>query len=349
MRRTIRTLALAGFVAAAGWAAGITTAAAQEVTLKLHQFLPPQANVPAHVLDPWADGVEEDSGGRIKIERYPSMQLGGTPPQLMDQALDGVVDIVWTVVGYTPGRFPRVEVFELPFMMTNAEATSRAYWDLFEKEMKDTEFKDLHIIGTWVHGPGVIHSSEPISSMDDLEGKKLRAPTRVITGMLEQLGATAVGMPVPAIPEALSKGVIDGCVIPWEVTPALKVPELVQNHTEFGGDHALYTTAFVLAMNKQKYESLPDDLKQVLDDNSGQEFSAFAGRTQAEWDAPGRKAAVEGGNNIIELSAEEVAKWQEAAQPVIDNWIADMDAKGIDGQALVDEARALIDKYTEMQ
>ena len=335
---SIKSLVAAASIASVGWLAATTQGFAQEVTLRLHQFLPAQANVPAHVLDPWADSVEEDSGGRIKIERYPAMQLGGTPPQLIDQAVDGVVDIVWTVVGYTPGRFPRAEVFELPFMMTNAEATSRAYWDLFEAEMKDTDFKDVHIIGTWVHGPGLIHSSQPIEKLEDLQGKKLRAPTRIITGMLEQLGATAIGMPVPAVTEALSKGVIDGCVIPWEVTPALKVSELVSNHTAFGGDHALYTTAFVLAMNKEKYESLPDDLKAAIDANSGQEFSAFAGRTQADR-----------GNNIIELGPEEVARWKEAAQPVIDNWVAEMDGKGIEGQALLDEARALIDKYSKAQ
>jgi TRAP-type C4-dicarboxylate transport system substrate-binding protein len=207
----------------------------------------------------------------------------------------------------------------------------------------------VHILGTWVHGPGVIHSSEPIAKLEDLGGKKLRAPTRVITGMLEELGATAVGLPVPAITEALSKGVIDGCVIPWEVTPALKVSELVSNHTEFGGDHALYTTAFVLAMNKQKYDSLPDDLKKVVDENSGMEFSAFAGKTQAAWDEPGREIAVERGNNIIELDAEEVARWKEASQPVIDNWVTEMEAQGVDGQALLDDARALIAKYTEGQ
>lgn len=346
---SMKPVLIAGALAAAGWLAGATSALAQEVTLRLHQFLPPQANVPAHVLDPWADKVEADSGGRIKIERFAAMALGGTPPQLIDQAIDGSVDIVWTVNGYTPGRFPRSEVFELPFMMTNADATSRAYWELFEKEMKDTEFKDVHIIGTWVHGPGVIHSSKPITSQADLSGMKLRAPTRIITGMLSEFGATAVGMPVPAITEALSKGVIDGCVIPWEVTPSLKVSELVSNHTEFHGDHALYTTAFVLAMNKQKYESLPDDLRKVIDDNSGLEFSAFAGRTQAEYDTPGRKIAVDRGNNIIELGKEEVESWRAAAQPVIDKWIAEMKDKGIDGQALLDEARALIDKHTKAQ
>ena len=264
----------------------------------------------------------------------------------MDQAIDGTVDIVWTVVGYTPGRFPRVEVFELPFMMTNADATSRAYWDLFDKEMKDTDFKDVHIIGTWVHGPGMIHSKQPVNKLEDMAGLKLRAPTRVITGLLGELGATAVGMPVPAVTEALSKGVIDGAVIPWEVTAALKVPELVNNHTEFGGDHALYTTAFVLAMNKARYDGLSDELKKAIDDNSGQEFSAFAGTTQASADGPSRKAAVDRGNNIITLDEAEVERWKAAAQPVYDNWVKEMNDKGIDGQALIDEARALIEKYT---
>ena len=168
----------------------------------------------------------------------------------------------------------------------------------------------------------------------------------MITGLLGELGATAVGMPVPAVTEALSKGVIDGAVIPWEVTAALKVPELVNNHTEFGGDHALYTTAFVLAMNKARYDGLSDELKKAIDDNSGQEFSAFAGSTQASADGPSRKAAVDRGNNIITLDEAEVARWKEAAQPVYDNWVKEMNDKGIDGQALIDEARALIEKYT---
>ena len=244
-RITRRTFGL-GATAAAAAVAMPRVARAQEITLKLHQFLPAQANVPKLVLDPWIKKVQDESGGRIKIEHYPAMQLGGKPPELIDQVTDGIVDIVWTLPGSTPGRFPSTEVFELPFMMTNAEATSKAYWDLFEKNMKDTEFKDQHIIGTWVHGPGVVHCKEPINKLEDMSGKKIRAPTRVINQLLGALGATPVGMPVPQITDALSKGVIDGCVIPWEVTTSLKVPELVSNHTEFSGDHALYTTTFVM-------------------------------------------------------------------------------------------------------
>ncbi|MEM8801068.1 MAG: TRAP transporter substrate-binding protein [Pseudomonadota bacterium] len=323
-----------------------TTAFAQEVTLKMHQFLPPQANVPKLVLDVWADKVEKDSGGRIKVDRFPSMQLGGKPPELMDQAIDGVADIIWTVVGYTPGRFPSTEVFELPFMMTNATAVSRAYWQMFEKHMKDTEFKDVHILGTWVHGPGLIHSSNPVRTTADLNGVKIRGGSRMVNSLMTKLGATPVGMPVPAVPEGLSKGVIDATTIPWEVTAALKVPELVKNHTEFS-NKALYTLTFVLAMNKPKYESLPDDLKKVIDENSGEEFSVFAGTTMAAADGPSREKAVAAGNNIITLTDEEVAKWQEAAQPVYDEWIADMKSKGIDGEALISEARDLIAKYTK--
>lgn len=346
-RNFLKSAAAAAFALSAFGASSIG-ATAQEVTLRMHQFLPAQANVPAELLIPWAEKIGTESGGRIKIEVFSAMSLGGTPPQLMDQARDGVVDIVWTLPGYTPGRFPSVEVFELPFMMTNAEATSRAYWELFKSDMEDTEFKGVKILGAWVHGPGVIHANgEGIRKLEDMQGKKLRGPTRVINGLLAELGAEPVGMPVPAIPEALSKGVIDGTVIPWEVTPALKIAELVDTHTEFSGDHALYTAAFVLAMNQAKYDSLPDDLKKILDDNTGAEFSALAGKTQQAFDAPGRAIAEATDNEIVVLDEAEVARWSDVAEKVRDDWFAEMDAKGIDGEALYAKAQELIAKHTK--
>jgi TRAP-type C4-dicarboxylate transport system substrate-binding protein len=152
-------------------------------------------------------------------------------------------------------------------------------------------------------------------------------------------------MPVPAVSEALSKGVIDGTTIPWEVTPALKVPELVKNHTEFDGP-ALYTLTFVLAMNKARYEGLPDDLRQVIDDNSGMAFSIYAGGTQGDADGPARQVAVDLGNNIITVTQEQAAEWDALVSPIYETWIADMASKGKDGQALIDEARALMSEYT---
>ena len=329
---------------AAALALGLTAslALAQEVTLRMHQFLPAQANVPAKILDPWADRVEEASGGRIEIQRFPAMQLGGTPPELIDQVVDGTADIIWTVAGYTPGRFPRTEVFELPFMMenANAEAASRAFWTLAEETMGD-DFADFHVLGLWVHGPGLIHSSDPIEAVEDLNGVKLRAPTRTTNLLFSELGATPIGMPVPAVPEALSQGVIDAAVIPWEVTTALRVAELVENHTEFG-EEALYTTAFIFAMNKEAYEALPDDLKAVIDDNSGLEFSASAGAQMQADDGPAREIAEDRGNTIIELSEEQIADWRAAAAPTIDAWVAEMDENGMDGTGLIERARTLI-------
>jgi TRAP-type C4-dicarboxylate transport system substrate-binding protein len=188
---------------------------------------------------------------------------------------------------------------------------------------------------------------DPIEKLEDLQGKKLRGPTRVINQMLEQLGAVPVGMPVPAVPESLSKGVIDGTVIPWEVTAPLKVVELVDSHTGFSGDHGLYTATFVFAMNKAKYESLPDDLKKVIDDNSGLAAAKLLGEAMDAGDAEGLAIAEASDNQIITLDEAETARWREAAQPVIDAWIEEMDAASVDGAALVEEARALVEKYSQ--
>ncbi|MZR12503.1 C4-dicarboxylate ABC transporter [Maritimibacter sp. DP07] len=315
---------------------------AQEVTLKLHQFLPAQANVPKLVLDVWADNVEEDSEGRIKVDRYASMALGGTPPELMDQAIDGIADVVWTVVGYTPGRFPTTEVFELPFMVEDAREASCAYWQMFEEHMKDGEFSDVKIVGTWVHGPGMFHTNEPVRVPSDLEGMKIRGGSRLVNNLLTRVGAEPVGMPVPAVSEALSKGVIDGTTIPWEVTYALKVPELVTNHTEFEGA-ALYNLTFVLAMNKDVYEGLSDENKAVIDANSGLEFSVFAGGTQADADGPARQVAVDLGNNIITVSEEEAKEWDAIVNPIYEEWASGME----NGDALIEEAKTRMEQCGE--
>jgi TRAP-type C4-dicarboxylate transport system substrate-binding protein len=340
-----KTTRLAGSALLASLLA-LGAAAAQDVVLKFHQFLPEKAPVPATILIPWMQKIEAESGGRIKFEHYPAMQLGGKPGELIDQVIDGVADVVWTLPGYTPGRFPRSEVMELPFMMTNAEAASRALWTLGEKHMFDTEFKDVKVLGLFVHGPGVIHSKSPITLPGDLSGVKLRAPTRVTNMMVTALGATAVGMPVPQVAESLSKGVIDAAIVPWEVTGAIKSSELVTNHTEFPGA-PLYTSVFLVAMNKSVYDGLPDDLKAVIDANSGLEFSANGGLLAEAADAKGRQAAVDLGNNIIQLTPEQVAKWQAAAQPTVEAWVAEAAASGLDGKALLDEARALIGEFTK--
>ena len=131
---------------------GAPGAEAQEVTLKVHHFLPPPSVTHSKFIKPWADKVEADSGGRIKVDIYPAMQLGGKPPQLFDQVRDGVADVVWTVAGYTAGRFPMIEVFELPFVPGSAEATSQAAQSFYETYARD-EFADVHPLMVHVHAP----------------------------------------------------------------------------------------------------------------------------------------------------------------------------------------------------
>jgi TRAP-type C4-dicarboxylate transport system substrate-binding protein len=340
-----RTLLQSGAAVALG-APALTGFAQQSVTLKFHTFMAPQSNVYINMHKAWMDKVEKESGGRIKFEGYPAMQLGGTPVQLFDQARDGVVDIVWTLPGNTPGRFPRTEVFELPFMMNNAEATSKAFWE-YITTMAPDEYKEVQPIALQVHGPGMFHMrSKQIKTAEDLRGSKVRGPTRQITKMLGYLGAIPVGMPLPQIPDALSKGVIDGCVIPWEVVPSVKVHELTKFHSEFdpaGG--ALYTTTFVMGMNRNKYASLPADLKAVIDKNSGIETSGWLGKVQQAGDAPGREAAVKQGNTIYTIPSAEAQEFKRKARLVEVEWVQDMDKRGFDGKKLLETAKALIAKH----
>ena len=344
-RRTL--LKTAGAAALAAPALSMAQAA---VTLKFHTFMAPTSNVWLNMHKAWMDKVEKDSGGKIKFEAYPAMQLGGTPVQLYDPVRDGVVDVVWTLPGNTAGRFPRIEVFELPFMMNNAEATSKAYWEYTQTFAAD-EFKDVQVLALQVHGPGVIHTSDKaVKSVDDMKGLKMRAPTRQVTKLVGALGATPVGMPLPSIPDALSKGTITGCVIPWEVVPSVKVHELTKFSAEFdpaGG--ALYTTTFVMAMNKAKYNSLPPDLKKVIDANSGLETSGWLGKTQQAGDAAGRKAASDRGNSIFTVSPDEAQNFRRKSRAIEVEWIEDMNKRGFEGRKLVDGARALIEKYGKQQ
>jgi TRAP-type C4-dicarboxylate transport system substrate-binding protein len=341
-----RTL-LKSTAAVALGAPALSGLAQQTVTLKFHTFMAPTSNVWLNMHKAWMDKVQKDSSGRIKFEAYPAMQLGGTPVQLYDQARDGVVDIIWTLPGNTAGRFPRTEVFELPFIMTNAEATSKAFWEYIQTMAPD-EYKDTQVIALQCHGPGVIHTAEKaVKSVADMRGLKMRAPTRQVTKLLGSLGATPVGMPLPQIPDSLSKGTIQGCVIPWEVVPSVKVHELTKYHAEFdpaGG--SLYTTTFVMAMNKAKYNSLPPDLKKVIDANSGMATSAWLGKVQQNGDIAGRKAAVERGNNIFTVSAAEAQEFRRRSRAIEVEWVEDMNKRGFDGRKLLETARSLIDKHT---
>jgi TRAP-type C4-dicarboxylate transport system substrate-binding protein len=316
-----------------------------QVRLRLHHFLPPVTSGQVNFLAPWAQRVQQESGGRIKIDIFPAMQLGGSPPQLFDQARDGVVDLVWTLPGYTPGRFPISETLELPFVAhRKAVVNSRAFQQFAEASMQD-EFKDVHPICFWAHDQGLIHANKPVRTLEDLKGLKLRFPTRLAGEALRALGATAIGMPVPQVPESLAQHVIDGTVLPWEVVPSIKVHELVKNHTEIPGSPTLYTATFVLVMNKAKYEGLPADLKQVIDAHSGMVAATMAGKVWDEQAIAVSAMVRSRGNTIVTLAEDEAARWRQGTLPVVENWLRTTKERGIDGRKLLESLQAAIKKH----
>lgn len=313
---------------------------AQEVTLRFQHFVSPASANPTYFMQPWIDAVEEQSDGRIKIELFPFMQLGGSAPSQYDLIRDGAIDGGWVIPGYEPGRFPEAEALELPFMTSKlGEEASAAAWEFTQQYLTD-DFADVHLIAAHMHGPGIIHKRGPApQTVEDMRGLKLRGPSRPATMLLEALGAVPIGMPVPAFPEALSRGVVDGGVITWEMSPSLKLDELTDSHTDVAGDRALYNLYFIWAMNKDVYEAMPADLQAVIDANSGLMASMWAGRAHDTGDTEGRDQMEAAGNEIATLSEEETARFKEVGAQVTAEWIADMDAKGYDGAALVKAAQ----------
>lgn len=321
----------------------MASASAQEVTLTLHHFLGPKSPAQTRMLEPWAKSVEDASGGRIKVEIYPAMSLGGKAPELYRQARDGVVDIVWTVLGYTPGVFPRSEVFELPTVHRgSARETTVAItnsWDM----VKD-DFKDIKPILVHVHGGQVFHMvDKAVHTPDDLVGLKIRTPSRTGGWTIEALGAEPVGMPVPDLPQALSKGVVAGTLVPFEIVAPLKLQELTHHTTQGPNSLRFGTTTFVIGMNQDRYDSLPDDLKKVIDDHSMGNIAAEYG---AIWDGieEGGKKLIEEKSELITLTDEQYAAFEAKLEPVVQKWVDEATGNGLDGAGMVAAARAAVAK-----
>jgi len=339
----MKRLTTAALAAALALAAG--GAWAQEHVFKLHHFLGAKAPAQTDMLEPWAKAVEENSGGQVKIEIYPSMTLGGRPPELINQVRDGVVDLVWTVNGYTPGLFPRTEVFELPFVFKNDPAAANlAMFDMYDEYLAD-EYKGVEPMFLHVHAGQAFHTvDKEIHTPADVAGMKLRIPTRTGAWAIEALDASPVSMPVPDLPQALSKKVVDGALIPWEIVPALKIQDQTKYQIE-GYDKVRFgTTTFQVSMNKARWDSLPEDIQKAFRDASGRDWVAEVGKIWRDIDERGIKVATDAGNTHVTLTEEETAAFAEALEPVVDRWIEDVTAKGVDGAAMVETARKLIDE-----
>lgn len=314
--------------------------------LKLHHSYSSVSSLHNQFLAPWVHQVESQSNGRIHIDIFPAMELGGAPAQLFDQARDGTADLVWAAPRQTPGRFPKIEAFELPFVPSRrALVSSKAIEDYARLNLVD-EFGGVHAICFSCSDRGVLHSHRLIHTVEEMRGLRLHVQTRLAVAALHALGAVPVPMPSAQLPLAIARHVVDGCVDPWDMVPALRLSDLLKAHTEFS-DSSLSSTTFVLAMNKAAYNRLPHDLKTVIDHNSGQVAAGMAG---AMWDL--KAAAVadivgQRGDPIITLLPEAVAHWRKATEPVIESWLRQMKEHKVDGARLLASARALLVKYVD--
>ncbi len=254
----------------------LARADAPQLTLKLHHSFSSVSSAHDKFLAPWARQVEAQSGGRIRIDLFPSMQLGGAPSQLFDQARDGIADIVWAMPSTTPGRFPKIEAWELPFVPSSrALVSSKAIDDYGRANLVD-EFREVHPLSFSCSDRGVLHANRPVRILEDMKDLRLHVQTRFAGDAIRAMGAVGIPMPNAQLPLAITQHVVDGCIDPWDIMPALKLNDLLKMHTEFA-DASLSSTTFALVMNKASYDRLPRDLKDVIDANAGQSAAGAAG------------------------------------------------------------------------
>ena len=346
MKRLLPILIASIFAAAAILVAGSVQAA--DFTLKLHHFLGPKAPAQTQMLEPWVEKVEELSKGRVKIDIYPAMSLGGKPPQLVRQVRDGVVDLIWTVNGYTTGLFPRTEVFELPFIHTNDPvATNLAMREMFDEYLSE-EYRGMKVMFLHVHQGQAVHMVDKlVRKPSDFAGTKIRIPTRTGAWVLEALGAAPVSMPVPNLPQALSKKVVDGALIPWEIIPPLKLQDMTKYQIEGDKMTRFGTTTFQVSMNQGTWDKLPKDLQDIFQQASNEAWVREVGEVWHRTDLGGIGFATKAGNEHIILSPAEMAEFKKVLEPVVDRWIEEVNGSGIDGKGLVSKARELVAKYSK--
>ncbi len=328
------TKALGAAILLAGFAA---PAMAQQIELKLSHFLPPGHGMHRDWFVPWGEELAKRTNGKVKVTIFPAGSAFGNPARQLEQAVSGVVDIAHGLRGLPAGRFPRMGIIEFPFLVETANAASRTLWDMYPKHFAK-EFPDtVKVLGLHAHNAGLIHTREKqVKTMDDLKGLRIRSPSPQINAMLQQLGATPVGLPPGDVYENLQRGVIDGAVFPWDPINSFRLFEVTKYHL----DARSYTASFYFIMNKRKYDSLPADVRKAIDDTTGANLIEKFGDWWNQWDAPGLELAKKKGNVLSSLSDAERNRWRDALKPTTEKLLSDLEGQG------VKDARAI---YAEMQ
>lgn len=318
-------------------------AMAQEIELKLSHFLPAGHGMHRDWFVPWGEELARRTNGKVKVAIFPAGSAFGNPARQLEQAVSGVIDVAHGLRGLPAGRFPRMGIVEFPFLVQTANAASRTLWDLYPKYFAH-EFPDtVKVLGLHAHNAGLIHTRDkPVKTMDDLKGLRIRSPSPQINAMLQQLGATPVGLPPGQVYENLQRGVIDGAVFPWDPINSFRLFEVTTHHL----DARSYTASFYFVMNKRKYDSLPAEVKKAIDETTGTALTEKFGDWWNQWDAPGLELAKKKGNTILSLSDAERNRWRDALKPTTEKLLSDLEAQGVkDARAIYGEMQTLVAKY----
>lgn len=344
--RRFTVLSLAGIVLAI--VGGVLPARSQEApyVLRFHHYLPAKSVENIDWLTPWTRQLENDSKGRLKVEVHPAMGLGGKATDLYEQVKSGAVDMIWTITGYSPGKFPRLEVFELPWVASaDAIRASAAAWEFYEKYARE-EFNDVKLLAISTTGKGTLFMRDREAKRPaDLARLTIRVPSPLVGQTVKDYGALPKAMAVPELASALTKGEIAGLVTPYRMISTNKLEQLVHHVTEFQGNEALYTSVYLIVMNKARYMSLPRDLRNIIDDRSGHRLSALLGWQIDLWERDAQRRVREGGAKVVNIEGDELDLWKSASGQQLSAWIEKRNAAGDDGRMLLEAVRRIAEGY----
>jgi TRAP-type C4-dicarboxylate transport system substrate-binding protein len=323
-------------IATAALAAALIAPAVQAQELRLSTFVPPVHVIYREILTPWAADVAKATNGQVKVTLYPSMQLGGKPPELFRQAVDGVVDAVFTLPGYTSPAFPRVGIIELPGLKSDGFAATDMMWDLLDPYLLP-EFQGTKVIALWgAEDAGLMtRTSKAFRTMDDLKGLRLRAPSAAQAKQIQYMGAVPIAAPITEVYPGLERGTMDGAMVPFTTILDFRLGEVAKGFTISGPIFG--RSVFLVAMNQKKYESLPAAARAAIDKLSGRDLSRKATEVYIKR-AEQAVASVRGKADVYELPKSEQERISKVLRPIIDEWIKEMEPKGVPAREMLRRA-----------
>jgi len=333
MNTTRRTFLKGTVAAAAATTLPMPAVLAQGVIdLKMASFVPPSHSIWTGVLIPWAKEVESKSGGKLKVSLYPSMQLGGKPPELYRQMVQGIADIVFTLPGYTSGDFPMMGLTELPGAASDAHDGTNKLWERLGQGYFEKEFADAKILMLWnSDNAGLMTRAKEIRGPDDVKGLRFRAPSEAQAKQIDFMGGTGVSMPVTQIYQGLERGTIDGTQIPMSAMVDFKLIEVVKY---LAINTPLGRSPFMVTMNRKRHEGLPADLRKIIDDTTGIKLSHHG---STDYDKQNKVAIdlAKKERSVYECSKAEYDKWLAFFAPLIKSEAERVDKLGLQGTKLV--------------